>query len=221
MQTAIKLKIDKLSFYRDHLKIIDSVSYEFVAAQTTLLTGPSGCGKTTFLRLLAGLETPDSGEISANGILWSSSQNVLPPWQRGLDMLFQGDALWPNQTISQQISWVKNRSQKTSINCNLDEIIENLGIKDLLNRYPTGLSGGEARRCQLARILAGSPSVILLDEPLSGQDTDTAARTAQLLGKLLKAAQITTIIVSHEIELFSDFTWPTLSLPGLNAQKHA
>ena len=220
-QPAIKLRVDSLSFVRDHLKIIDNISYEFAAGQTTLLTGPSGCGKTTLLRLLAGLETPDCGEISADETLWSSPKEVMPPWLRGLDMLFQGDALWPNQTVGQQINWIKSHYQQTPEHWNIDVIIESLGIKELLNRYPAGLSGGEARRCQLARILAGSPSVLLLDEPLSGQDAKTATKTAQLLGTLLKTAQITTIVVSHETAPFSDFAWPTLCLPDLNDQPHA
>jgi ABC-type sugar transport system ATPase subunit len=217
----MKLRVDRLSFNREQLKIIDNISYDFAAAQVTMLTGPSGCGKTTFLRLLAGLETPDSGEILANETRWSSPQKVVPPWQRNLDMLFQGDALWPNQTVSQQIDWVRKRAQTAQANWNIDEIIEELGIKELLRRYPAGLSGGEARRCQLARILAGNPSVLLLDEPLSGQDAKSAAKTARLLGKLLKAAQITTIVVSHETALFSDFAWQTLHLPDINDPKRA
>ncbi|MBU1107793.1 MAG: ATP-binding cassette domain-containing protein [Candidatus Riflebacteria bacterium] len=212
----MKLRIDKLSFSRDQLKIIDNISYEFATAQVTMLTGPSGCGKTTFLRLLAGLETPDSGEILANETRWSSPQKIVPPWQRNLDMLFQGDALWPNQTVSQQIDWVRSRTQTTPADWNIDEIIEELGIKELLNRYPAGLSGGESRRCQLARILAGNPSVLLLDEPLSGQDAKSAAKTAQLLATLLKTAKITTIVVSHETALFSDFAWQTLYLPDMS-----
>ncbi len=181
----------------------------------TLLTGPSGCGKTTFLRLLAGLETPDSGEISANGNLWSNSRQITPPWQRNLDMLFQTDALWPDQTVGDQINWVKNRRKNTTV-WNLDEITTGLGINGLLNRYPAGLSGGEARRCQLARVLAGSPSLLLLDEPLSGQDPATAGKTAQILADMLTRDPVTTILVSHETAPFAEFGWQLLHLPDIS-----
>lgn len=219
--SRVSLKATELSFSRERLAIIRELSHEFSAGQVTLLTGPSGCGKTTLLRLLAGLEIPDAGEVTANGVLWSSAHQVLPPWQRDLDMLFQGDALWPNQTVGEQINWVKSRSHKTPAVLDTDEVIECLGIKDLINRHPAGLSGGESRRCQLARVLAGNPSLLLLDEPLSGQDGETAAKTAHMLGRLLAKAQTTAIVVSHETAPFDDFAWQTVHLPDINAKQHA
>jgi len=211
---CVSLKIASLCFKRDNQTIISNLSHEFDAGSITLLTGPSGCGKTTFLRLLAGLEIPDSGEIFANDQLWSSSRQITPPWQRNLDMLFQTDALWPDQTVGSQIEWVINHRQNTE--WNLDEIATGLGIKELLKRFPAGLSGGEARRCQLARILAGKPSLLLLDEPLSGQDTVTAGRTARMLGNLLTRNPVTTILVSHETAPFAEFGWQSLHLPDIN-----
>lgn len=218
---GVILKAAALSFSRERIAIIRELSHEFSAGQVTLLTGPSGCGKTTLLRLLAGLEIPVAGEVTANGVLWSSAHQVLPPWQRDLDMLFQGDALWPNQTIGEQINWVQSRSHKMPTVLDISEIIECLGIKDLINRYPAGLSGGEARRCQLARVLAGNPSLLLLDEPLSGQDGETAAKTAHMLGRLLAKAQTTAIVVSHETAPFADFVWQTVHLPDINAKPRA
>lgn len=213
---AVRVKIAGLTFKRGDQTIIDNLSHEFSAGSITLLTGPSGCGKTTLLRLLAGLEIPDSGEITANGKLWSSAGQIMPPWLRNLDLLFQNDALWPDQTVGAQIDWVKSRRNPGGPASNIDDITTQLGINDLLNRYPAGLSGGEARRCQLARILAGSPSLLLLDEPLSGQDAQTAGRTAQLLGSLLAQYHVTTILASHETALFAAFGWQQLNLPDIN-----
>ncbi|HAE40215.1 MAG TPA: hypothetical protein DCG57_16515 [Candidatus Riflebacteria bacterium] len=218
---GVSLKAVELSFSRDRLAVIRELSHEFSAGQVTLLTGPSGCGKTTLLRLLTGLETPAAGEIKANGVLWSSAHQILPPWQRDLDMLFQGDALWPNQTVAEQIKWVQSRKHKVPAVLDIGEIIECLGIKDLLSRHPVGLSGGEARRCQLARVLAGNPSLLLLDEPLSGQDAETAAKTAHMLGRLLAKANTTAIVVSHETAPFTDFAWQVVHMPDINAKPHA
>ncbi|NLF96836.1 MAG: ATP-binding cassette domain-containing protein [Candidatus Riflebacteria bacterium] len=213
---ATKIEIAELTFKRGEQTIINKLSHEFSGGGVTLLTGPSGCGKTTFLRLLAGLEAPDSGEVTANGRLWSSASQILPPWLRNLDLLFQNDALWPDQTVGNQIAWVRERRKNGNPDWNIEEITAELGINDLLNRYPAGLSGGEARRCQLARVLAGSPSLLLLDEPLSGQDAVTAGKTAQLLAKLLAGKQVTAIVVSHETALFEGFDWQQLYLPNIN-----
>ena len=213
---AISVKIANLCFNRDRMTIISNLSYEFAGGRVTLLTGPSGCGKTTLLRLLAGLEAPDSGEITCNGALWSSSRQIMPPWLRNLNMLFQTDALWPDQTVGEQINWVKSRSKQNANAVNIDEITTGLAINELLQRYPAGLSGGEARRCQLARILAGNPSLLLLDEPLSGQDSMTAGKTAQLPANLFARNPVTAIVVSHETALFADFGWQPLHLPDIN-----
>jgi len=211
-----RIEITDLTFKRGDQTIINKLSHEFSSGEVTLLTGPSGCGKTTLLRLIAGLEVPDSGKVTASGRLWSNSSQILPPWLRNLDLLFQNDALWPDQTVGDQIAWVRKRRKNGNTNWNIEEITTELGINDLLNRYPAGLSGGEARRCQLARILAGSPSLLLLDEPLSGQDSATAGKTAQLLAKLLASDQVTAIVVSHETAQFADFGWQQLYLPGIN-----
>jgi len=211
-----RIEIADLTFKRGGQTIINKLSHEFSGGSTTLLTGPSGCGKTTLLRLVAGLEVPDAGEITADGRLWSSARQIIPPWLRNLDLLFQNDALWPDQTVGDQIAWVRERRKNGNPDWNIEEITNELGINDLLKRYPAGLSGGEARRCQLARILAGSPSLLLLDEPLSGQDAVTAGKTAQLLAKLLANKQVTAIVVSHEIAQFAEFGWKQLYLPDIN-----
>lgn len=210
------LSVQKVGYQRNGSWILRELSYAFPLRKVTLLTGPSGCGKTTLLRIIAGLETPDSGEIFCGGTLFSAPGRIMSPWQRGVDMLFQSDALWPNQTIRQQIEWVSSRRSATDALCPFAEMVEELGIVDLLDRRPAGLSGGEARRCQLARVLAGRPGIILLDEPLAGQDKETAAKTAALLGKLLSNSATTAIIVSHETELFASYSWSAVSLNDLN-----
>lgn len=213
------LSLHNIGYQRNGGWILRELSFAFPLGKVTLLTGPSGCGKTTLLRLIAGLERPDSGEIRCGDTLLSSPERILSPWERGIDMLFQSDALWPGQTIRQQIEWVNSRrSSKTEL-CPFAEIFMELGIGDLLDRLPAGLSGGEARRCQLARVLVSRPEIILLDEPLAGQDKETAAKTAALLGKLLTSSGVSAIIVSHATELFASYSWPVISLSDLNHAK--
>ncbi len=213
------LSLHNIGYQRNGSWILRELSFAFPLRRVTLLTGPSGCGKTTLLRLVAGLERPDSGEICCGDVLFSDPARIMSPWERGVDMLFQSDALWPNQTIRQQIEWVNSRRSSTGELCPFAEIVMELGIGELLDRLPAGLSGGEARRCQLARVLVSRPEIILLDEPLAGQDKETAAKTAALLGKLLTSSGVTAIIVSHATEFFTPYLWPVVSLSDLNHAK--
>jgi iron(III) transport system ATP-binding protein len=219
--TAVELQIKSLSFARSGTKILDQLSYNFLPGKVTLLTGPSGCGKTTLLRLIAGLEAPDNGEIIAETTVWSNRKQLLPPWLRHLDLLFQKDALWPDQTVEQQIDWVRSRTQFQQKDNYLHEIYEELGISNLLNRFPAGLSGGEARRCQLARVLASGQPLLLFDEPLASQDAAAADKTAHLLMRILDERAITAIVVSHETMLFKKAGWQELYLPDINGSRHA
>lgn len=200
------LLLKKLSYTAGGRRIFSDLDVEFPAGKVTVLTGASGCGKTSLLRLIAGLESPDAGEILSGDLLLSSGNKILSPWLRNLDMLFQSDSLWPDMTIESQINYVRARNSGP-VKFEIGMIIERLGIRHLLERKPARLSGGEARRCQLARVLSGSPAILLLDEPLASQDVDTAASTASLLGDLLGDAGITTVLVSHETDLFEKIGW--------------
>lgn len=210
------LRLEKVGYRRNNHWILRDLSMALPLGQIRMLTGPSGCGKTTFLRLLAGLEAPDTGVISVGDAMLSAPGKMVSPWERGIDMLFQSDALWPKQTVGQQIEWVRSRCRRKTDLWSLTEITAELGINELLNRLPAKLSGGEAHRCQLARVLAGQPDILLLDEPLSGQDKKTAQGTARLLGRLLSNAAVTALIVSHETAMFAEFNWQTIALPDIN-----
>jgi len=207
-----------VSYFAGGRQILVNIASEFAGGKTTLLTGPSGCGKTSLLRLIAGLESPSAGEIYHGSVLFSSSEKILSPWLRNLDMLFQSDSLWPDMTLEAQINYVRARNDGRVV-FDMAAILERLQIRQLLTRKPAGLSGGEARRCQLARVLAGSPSIFLFDEPLAAQDAVTAEATAGLLCDILPGSGITAVVVSHETALFSKAGWPEVSLPQLNAQK--
>ena len=198
------INIKNLSFSRGKTNILNRINYKFEHDSINLLYGPSGCGKTTFLRLIAGLETPEKGEITFKDQLLSNEEFVLLPWKRNINMLFQHDALWPHMTIDQQIKESAGKIFNASF---VNKICEQLKINQLLNRFPAGLSGGEARRCQLARVLASRPQILLLDEPLASLDADTAKTTAKMLESLLPNLDCISIIVSHNTKQLDFADW--------------
>lgn len=210
------INLSGLAFKTDNNWVLRNLSLNFHVNKSTMLSGPSGCGKTTLLRLIAGLEQPDEGEIAFAKQIWSTANELLPPWQRDLDMLFQNDALWPNLRIGEQIEWVRKHRKKTSYKFEIKELFSKLGIEDLIERFPAGLSGGEARRCQLARVIAGEPSVLLLDEPLAAQDEATAGKTASALKTWLAEMTTTAIIATHEMKHFKECDWHHVLLPEKN-----
>lgn len=210
------IRIENLHYSQSDQKIIGNLNLCFAPGSVNIIFGPSGCGKTSLLRLIAGLEIPVSGTIRNNDQIWSEKNFILPPWQRNVDMLFQADALWPNMTVGQQIAWAGRQRKENAGNDISPEIIETLQVNHLVDRYPAGLSGGEAKRCQLARVLASGAETILLDEPLAAQDKETAGNTAGLLKQILAKSQSTLIIVSHEITLLRHPDWNFIFLPDKN-----
>jgi iron(III) transport system ATP-binding protein len=184
--------------------VVDHVSIKVAAGEVVVILGPSGCGKTTFLRLIAGLERPDAGEIWIEGRrVAGDARNIVPAYQRRVGMVFQDLALWPHLSVRKNLSFVADstgllkREQKARISdvlrvCHLDPV--------LADRYPHELSGGEQQRAALARALVGSPRVLLLDEPFSNLDPDLRAALRHELATLQRAMQLTTIYVTHDRE---------------------
>ena len=143
---------------------LNNVSLEIKSGEFMVLLGPSGCGKTTLLRCLAGLETPDQGEIIiGDKVVFSTADNIMsPPGERNLGMVFQSYALWPHMTVRDNIKFgldVLNTPKNVS-NDTLDRVLKSLGMKEFENRYPSELSGGQQQRVALARLclLYTSPS---------------------------------------------------------------
>ena len=166
------------------------------------LLGPSGCGKTTTLRMIAGLESPTSGEISIGGrIVYSSEQGIdLPPDQRDVGFLFQNYALWPHMTVYQNITfglenmkWDKARMKKRA-----DELMEMLRIADYGARYPAELSGGQQQRVAIARTLATGPKTLFMDEPLSNLDAKLRMEMRTELKRLHRETDSTFVYVTHD-----------------------
>ncbi|MHC5225004.1 putative 2-aminoethylphosphonate ABC transporter ATP-binding protein [Ignatzschineria sp. LJL83] len=160
--------------------------------------GPSGCGKTTLLRIIAGLETQSSGMIHQDGRDISHA----PIEKRDYGIVFQSYALFPNLTIYQNIAYglVNQKMPKKAIKARVTELLETVGLSGSENKYPAQLSGGQQQRIALARALATSPNLLLLDEPLSALDATVRTHLRQEICHLQKKLGITTIMVTHDQE---------------------
>lgn len=181
-----------------NLVAVDDFSLDIPEGEFICLLGPSGCGKTTLLRIIAGLEEQNVGQIHQAGIDISQ----LPPRERDFGIVFQSYALFPNLTANQNIAYgLENRKlPKKKIAARVAELLEMIGLSDVGHKYPSQLSGGQQQRIALARALAPSPGLLLLDEPLSALDARVRVLLRLEIKHLQKRLGITTIFVTHDQE---------------------
>ena len=160
--------------------------------------GPSGCGKTTLLRIIAGLERQNAGSVLMRG----KDVSGLPPSQRNYGIVFQSYALFPNLSVARNIAYglETRRLDRARIEARVDELLQLVHLPAHKHRYPAQLSGGEQQRVALARALAPSPSLLLLDEPLSALDARVRLALRQEIKSLQKRLGISTIMVTHDQE---------------------
>lgn len=165
-----------------------------------VLFGPSGSGKTTILHSIAGLTEPDSGNISLDGqTFYDGTMKTVPTQKRNIGYLFQDYALFPHMTVEKNIHYgVKKKAHETDFV--IKQLVDVLGIKHLLPKYPHQISGGEKQRVALARALATEPSILLLDEPLSALDKDIRIECQNELIRLHELWKIPFIIVTHDMD---------------------
>lgn len=180
------------------VKAVDHISFEIQEGESLAIFGPSGGGKTTLLRLIAGLELPDEGEIHINGALMSRAGQAVPPHQRGIGFMFQTSALWPHMTIAENILFGLHNFPKDAAHQRLDEILDQVELQGLERRYPAQLSGGQSRRVALARTLAPKPKVLLMDEPLTNVDPDLKESLLRLLKETASVEGTTLLYVTHD-----------------------
>jgi len=160
--------------------------------------GPSGCGKTTLLRIVAGLETQNAGVVRMRGV----DVSALPPSRRDYGIVFQSYALFPNLTAARNIAYgLETRGwDRARIDARVDELLELVHLAPHKQRFPSQLSGGEQQRVALARALAPSPSLLLLDEPLSALDARVRAALRQEIKAVQRRVGVTTVMVTHDQE---------------------
>jgi ABC-type Fe3+/spermidine/putrescine transport system ATPase subunit len=181
--------------------VLSNITLDVGEKSIVTLLGASGCGKTTTLRLIAGLEEPDRGEIFIAGRKVSTSGAMIPPKKRNIGMVFQDLALWPHMTVQENIEFslagkLKRRAERKQ------EVLDILDLVDLsaLNgRYPAELSGGEQQRVALARALAARPSILLFDEPMANLDPLLKNDILDMLLDLHNRLGFVLLYVTHNI----------------------
>jgi iron(III) transport system ATP-binding protein len=188
------------------VKAIDDVSFDVPKGTIFTLLGPSGCGKTTTLRSIAGLETPDSGEIVVSGqAVFSSKDGIrVPARLRGLGMMFQSYAVWPHMTVYENVAFplqVPSRRKhysKAEVDREVGRVLETVSLNGFEGRQATQLSGGQQQRLALARALISKPPLLLLDEPLSNLDAKLREKMRFELKRLQAELGITSVYVTHD-----------------------
>lgn len=185
------ITVERLTKQYDDKTILRDVTFRVPEHQTLVIRGESGCGKTTLLRILAGLESMDSGVITINGV---EMTDKIPPYRRDLACVFQEATLWNHLRNDENIAFGMNCRDPEKI----AQIAQRLQIADILKRYPSEISGGQAKRVALARAFASERSILLLDEPLSNLDRETKLVTLQYL-KEEYCGRKTILYVTHDL----------------------
>jgi putative spermidine/putrescine transport system ATP-binding protein len=192
------VEISKLnkSFGQNH--VVKDVNLTIEKGEFVTLLGPSGCGKTTVLRILAGFELPDSGDLKIDGF---NMTNVATA-KRGVGMVFQAYALFPNMTVADNVAFGLKVAGKSAveIKSRVEEMLALIKLPQLGNRYPFQLSGGQQQRVALARALAIQPRILLLDEPLSALDAKIRVSLREEIRDVQRKLGITTVFVTHDQE---------------------
>lgn len=177
---------------------LKGISLDVRNGELICFLGPSGCGKTTLLRVIAGLDRQQSGAIMLAG----RDVSLLPPAQRDFGIVFQSYALFPNLKVTDNIGYglVNRHKRRAEITARVTELLELVGLQDQGDKYPVQLSGGQQQRVALARALATSPSLLLLDEPLSALDARVRVNLRAEIKQLQRRLGITTVLVTHDQE---------------------
>ena len=179
---------------------VDRINISIGEGEFVSLLGPSGCGKTTTLRMIAGFIRPTGGVIEMDGKTLSSASTSLPPERRGMSMIFQSYAIWPNMTVAENVGFgLKIRKLPADqIRRRTGEILEVVQMGHLAGRYPAELSGGQQQRVALTRAIVVQPAVLLLDEPLSNLDANLREEMRFEIRRLHDEFKITTVYVTHD-----------------------
>jgi iron(III) transport system ATP-binding protein len=179
---------------------VDSFNLALAPGEFVSLLGPSGCGKTTTLRMIAGFLDPTEGTISMDGQVISSPGSSLPPEKRGMSMIFQSYAIWPNMTVAENVSFglEVRKVARAELRARVERILDVVHMKHLAERYPQELSGGQQQRVALARAIVVQPAVLLLDEPLSNLDANLREEMRYEIRRLHDEFRITTVYVTHD-----------------------
>ncbi len=196
MTTAVSFR--QVSRHFGAVKAVDAVDLDIAPGEFFAMLGPSGSGKTTCLRLIAGFNRQDAGQLLVDG----KDISAIPPWDRNIGMVFQNYALWPHMTVWDNVAFglVERKLPREQIRAKVEAALELVGLSQFARRRPNQLSGGQQQRVALARTIVIEPQVLLLDEPLSNLDKKLRVQMRQDLLSLQRRLGITTIFVTHDQE---------------------
>ncbi|MEX0847495.1 MAG: ABC transporter ATP-binding protein [Ilumatobacteraceae bacterium] len=199
-RTDTAITIERVSIrYGDAPPVVRDVSLVVAAGSTTVLLGPSGCGKTTLLRAIAGLETPSAGRIMLGDRTVSGPGEWVAPERRQVGMVFQDPSLFPHLTVAENVAFgLRRTGDRTSRDLRVAEMLELVGLAEMAGRKPGTLSGGQQQRVALARSLAPSPAVLLLDEPFSALDAMLRTQLRTDVAAIVREVGVTTVFVTHD-----------------------
>jgi iron(III) transport system ATP-binding protein len=193
------LEINNLKHSYENDKILfENLNLEIDSGEIISILGPSGCGKTTLLRIIAGLETQNSGVIKINNQIISDANYFLPPEKRKIGLVVQERALFPHLSVLNNVTFgIHDQKNKQEI---ASDYLELFRVQSLRNKYPHEISGGEQQRVALARAMAPEPNILLLDEPFNALDGSLKNELHNETKKIFKERQATVLIVSHDVE---------------------
>jgi ABC-type Fe3+/spermidine/putrescine transport system ATPase subunit len=181
---------------------VDNVSFKVEQGEVVTLLGPSGCGKTTTLRMVAGFEKPNAGEVEIAGrVVVATNRRInVPPEKRDIGMVFQSYAIWPHMTVFENVAFPLNvrRANRQEIKRRVEQTLELVGLANFSDRPAILLSGGQQQRVSLARALVYSPSILLLDEPLSNLDAKLREQMRIEIKRLQQQLGFTVLFVTHD-----------------------
>ncbi|SEM11945.1 iron(III) transport system ATP-binding protein [Roseovarius tolerans] len=200
MQTPIpRLQVNNLTRRYDGRVVVEDVSLRVMPGKVTCLLGPSGCGKSTTLRMIAGVEMQDSGEIHVDGNLICDTVFRVPPERRHIGLMFQDFALFPHLSVAQNVGFGLS-GDKAAKAARVGELLDRVGLSQYHAAYPHELSGGEQQRVALARALAPRPRIMLMDEPFSGLDNRLRDGIRDDTLDILREEDTAVLLVTHEPE---------------------
>ena len=200
MPTPVALELRSVRHVFGEIVAVDEFSIDIAAGEVVCLLGPSGCGKTTALRLAAGLEALQLGDVFIGETRVAGDGVMVPPERRGVGLVFQDYALFPHLTVSQNVAFGLEDMSAAEKSIRALTVLEQVGMKWATARYPHTLSGGQQQRVALARAMAPEPSIILLDEPFSGLDARLRDQVRDEFLHILKEAGTAALLVTHDAE---------------------
>ncbi len=193
------IKLKNISHWYSDNRVLDNLNLEIEKNKITYILGSSGSGKTTILRLIAGLEVPDKGEIYIQNIKVSETNKIIvTPDKRQLGYIFQDLALWPHLTVYENISFSLKNMNKSEIEGEVKGILSLFGLDDYLQKFPHQLSGGQQQIVAIARALALKPKILLMDEPLASLDVKSKRKILDYIVSIKEKYDLTIVYVTHD-----------------------